>query len=50
MTDDILDLINLKKTDQIKNSNKHPLNMWNIIQEKLTYKHVNEFIKEIKIV
>ena len=49
MTDDLLDLINLK-TDYIKNSNKHPLNMWNIIQEKLTYRHVNEFIKETKTV
>ena len=34
MTDDLLDLINLKKTDYIKNSNIHPLSMWNIMQEK----------------
>ena len=50
MTDDLLDLINLKKSDYINNSNKHLLNMWNIIQEKLTYRHVNEFIKETKTV
>ena len=30
------------------NSNKHPLNKWNIIQQNLTYRHVNEFIKKIK--
>ena len=47
MTDDLLDIINLK-TDYINNSNKHPLNMWHIIQEKLTHRHVNKFIKETK--
>ena len=34
--------------DVTTSSNKHPLNMRNIIEENLTYGHVNEFIKEIK--
>ena len=49
MTDDLLDLINLKNR-LYKEFKQYPLNMWNMIPEKLTYRHVNEFIKETKIV
>ena len=35
---------NLLKAGYIKNSNNYPLNMWNIIQEKLIYRHVNDLI------